>query len=53
MIFLLGIPAQIIVFLSFRIKISIKISQKEGSVLPSKKKKNKKEEEKTEDLPNE
>lgn len=53
MIFLLGIPAQIIVFLSFRIKISIKISQKEGSVLPSKKKKNKKEEEKAEDLPKE
>ena len=40
MIFLLGIPAQIIVFLSFRIKISIKISQKEGQALHSRKKEN-------------
>lgn len=45
MIFLLGIPAQIIVFLSFRIKISIKISQKESSVLTSRKKKSNKDEE--------
>ena len=29
MIFLMGVPAQLIVFLSFRIKVSIKISQKE------------------------
>ena len=36
MIFLLGIPAQIITFLSFKIKISIKISQKDDFIKSSK-----------------